>query len=64
MVTPTLVVSTTMETTATGGVLPLQAAPLPGFGFWSTTTSMSIGATATVATAFLLVASGIKILDI
>tara|TARA_B110000211_G_scaffold43270_1_gene45289 strand:+ start:773 stop:874 length:102 start_codon:yes stop_codon:yes gene_type:complete len=30
VVTPTLVVSTTMETTATGGVLPLQAAPLRG----------------------------------
>ena len=64
VVTPTLVVFTTLGTSATGGVLPLQAAPMRGLGVCSTSAAMSLGAAAAEATASLLVASGIKILDI
>ena len=58
------VVSKAMVTAATGGVLPLQAAPLRGYEGCTTTTAVSIGTSTAVSSASLLVASGIKILDI
>ena len=52
-------VSTTMETTEAGGLLQ---SPVPTHGGvdWATTTAMSTGTATVRATAFLLVASGIK----
>tara|TARA_B110000211_G_scaffold63511_1_gene72761 strand:- start:215 stop:400 length:186 start_codon:yes stop_codon:yes gene_type:complete len=60
VVTPTLVVSTAMGATATGGVLPLQAALLRGSGVWAAAATMSIGTATAATSACLLVASGIK----
>ena len=55
----TPVVSSALVSTATGGLLQ---SPVPSHGlvYWTTTTTMSSETTTIEATAFLLVASGIK----
>ena len=58
--TATPVVSTSMVTTATGGVLQ-SPVPTHGYVYCTTTTTMLAESTSTVeTTAFLRVASGIK----
>ena len=56
VVTPTLVVFTTLGTSATGGVLPLQAAPMRGGGICTAATTMSIGTATSGTTASPLAA--------
>ena len=60
--TATPVVSAAVDTTGTGGLLQ---SPVPSHGFvdWTTSTTMSTEPTSIDSAAFLLVASGIKILN-
>lgn len=55
-----LAVSTSMDTSDSGGLLQQISVPTHGYMHWATITSMSNGSATFEATAYPLVASGIK----